>query len=1161
MSNNSPTQKCQKCGQPRVRQGKFCIICGTRFTETEPRFEIDEETEDSEALNDTAPIDTEDSSQVETSLPAKKSLISFEKGVDLLKYLRENLAVVLISTGAISIIGAIAFTVIMLLPEEIISGVEVPPIEGMIFDLFVIIGLLAILIKEGAVFLGYLHKKGTLDRWFSFVLLLVYWINLITFSLGLVQKSIFIDLGVSFPLIFIVLSLCNFIPSIVYFRRFKENIFSGILIINLVSVLYLLQWISPVDPILFTIAVYFLIILVILAVFLFKDPIPFIGLNFLLPIVFLSPYLLSNSVVIFVLLVLNVFPFIEILLRNYLNRERNLSNSVQTIGQLISPLGIITTSFAVFYGYLEAYISLALFAVPVIGFIVLKSFKPVFKRSQSANFVLIIFLIFATVLLDLSIGNSPVVLGVAFLLTIQTLAVVLGVDQTKQQSVFSNLSLLIILSLIVISLTKIDFVWKIVLIIVPIVVLCYLLLRKLPVDHNHVQIIVFGVEAFFLVSFVRTPSMDWMILPISLVLALLGLTTLVFFHRNEPSQEYSRDITIFVMVFEAVLLVIMLWTQSSIEMLYPVMILIVFAGMVLLVEGLRSITSEFQWINASFLVCFGLMTFWNEFDEMIVLIVTFLLILPIMVDLFKSKGMDKSSSSTTTHKIFNLNISLSGIGLSLIIFFEELSPINHGLIYLIVVITWLGMYFSARNSLGNQSVLTILTLPGIIFFFEMLLHETIFTPITEINYLYITSIILLLQIALLQFDKSFLKKETSAIIITPFVIGTAVFTLLSVIAFLIYDFTQLESYILIIGISIGIIVSTIFIEWQYESGLLILISSIPPLFYLTYLEALSYAFYLLPLMPIIVNFLIGFRYFKTSLSIRLQEFIIALYLILFVVLNPIQILVYSTALVSLYLVSWQILGLIKQKQHKATFILTNTVNAGLVLGLTLLLDPLPQDLFVLEITVSLILALGCLIIVFTSVSTVLHLLYWQFKEIDRNFSVFMTITLIFDSSAVIMALIALLSRYTDLKLDDILVFILISTIVLVLLFVLVYTKGFIIKSQISAGCLYVTTIWLILSSAYSPNIETVFLWMFFAPILMIVFLAKRDKSIGIIGLILYLVAGMQLLTHTLDFILLGDTEWVTILGLIIYGIEMVTLGIYASMTRKNSQETVIIDQL
>jgi hypothetical protein len=130
MSNNSPTQKCQKCGKPRVRQGKFCVICGTRFTETEPILEIGEQTEDS-----VAPIDTEGSSQAETILPVKKSLINLEKGTDLLKYLRENLAVVLISTGAISIIGAIAFTVIMLLPEEIISGVEVPPIEGMIFDL------------------------------------------------------------------------------------------------------------------------------------------------------------------------------------------------------------------------------------------------------------------------------------------------------------------------------------------------------------------------------------------------------------------------------------------------------------------------------------------------------------------------------------------------------------------------------------------------------------------------------------------------------------------------------------------------------------------------------------------------------------------------------------------------------------------------------------------------------------------------------------------------------------------------------------------------------------------------------------------------------------------------------------------------------------------
>jgi hypothetical protein len=92
-----------------------------------------------------------------------------------------------------------------------------------------------------------------------------------------------------------------------------------------------------------------------------------------------------------------------------------------------------------------------------------------------------------------------------------------------------------------------------------------------------------------------------------------------------------------------------------------------------------------------------------------------------------------------------------------------------------------------------------------------------------------------------------------------------------------------------------------------------------------------------------------------------------------------------------------------------------------------------------------------------------------------------------------------------------------------------------------------------LSSTHSPNIEAVFLWLFFAPILMIAYLTKKDKSIGLLGLVIYLIAGIRLFTHTIDFILLGDTEWLTILGLIVYGIEMVTLGIYTSLTKKSPQ--------
>jgi hypothetical protein len=1154
MSNNSSSQSCKKCGNPRVHKGKFCVKCGTRFADLVIELEsIDAK----DVVDSTVPTTIEEPRQAETAPIQRTSFISFNQGTSLIKYLRKNQSIVLIGVGTVSIIGAIAFTLLMLIPKDLISGIEVPPIEGMIFDLFVVLGLLAILIKEGAVLLGYLPKKSTLDRWFSFVLLLVFWVNLITFSLGLVEKSIFLDLGLSFSLIFLLLTIQNIFPSFIYFRRYEENIFSGILTINLVSVLYLFQWIIPADPMLYTITICFLVILVIVIALKWKDIVPFIGISILLPLIFLSPYLLSNSVVILVLLIFNLFPFIEALLRNYMSQDSDYSISILTIGQLTSPLGILTTCFAVFYGYLEPSISIILFAIPVFGFMGLKAIRPIFRKNQLTDFVIIIFLLFSTIFLDLSLGNSPVLLGVSILLTIQAIVLIIEILQTRQQVNKSIYTFLLLISLMTVSLTSIEFIWKILVVLIPLMSVFFLITRKIAVNHKQVQFIVFGVEIMFVLSFIRTPQIDWIIVPASLVLAFLGLCTFVFFHRTRQVEEYSLDIIIFSVIFEAILLVIMVWTQTSIEMLFPVVILIVFTGILLLAQVQRRVTTEFRWINASFLVCFGLMTFWNEFDEIITLTTTFLLMLPIMIDLIQSRGINKSSSISGSPKIFNLNLSLSGIGLSLIIFFEEFSPINHGLIYLIVIITWLGMYFSARNSLGSLSAITILILPGIIFFFELLLHETIFTPITEISYLFVTISVLLVPPILLQIDESFLKKETTKITVTPLLLGVTVITILSVLAFAIYEFNQQESAIIIAGISIGIIITTLFIKYQYESGLVLVISSIPPLFYLVNLDILSYLFYLLPLLPILVNFLVGFQYLKTSLSIRLQELIIIGYLVLFILLDPVQTIVYSTTLVSVFLFSWQIFGIIKRKHDKMSFILTNTINSGLMCGLIFLLDPLPQDLYVLGIPVSFILILVILSITFILLSTIMHLLYWQFKEIDENFSFLMALTLIFNCSAMIIAYIGLLTKYTDIMLGDILSFTLISTIVLIMLFLFVYMKEFLVKSQISSACLYVTTIWMITSSIHSPTIETVFLWIFFAPIFMIVYLTKRDRSIGLLGLILYLIAGIELFTNTLNFILLGDTEWLTILGFIVYGIEMVTLGIYTSITRKSHIEEVL----
>ncbi|MFX0204849.1 MAG: hypothetical protein ACFFDT_02610, partial [Candidatus Hodarchaeota archaeon] len=56
----------------------------------------------------------------------------------------------------------------------------------------------------------------------------------------------------------------------------------------------------------------------------------------------------------------------------------------------------------------------------------------------------------------------------------------------------------------------------------------------------------------------------------------------------------------------------------------------------------------------------------------------------------------------------------------------------------------------------------------------------------------------------------------------------------------------------------------------------------------------------------------------------------------------------------------------------------------------------------------------------------------------------------------------------------------------------------------------------------------------------------------ILGLLIYFFAGIRLIEYILDFVVMETTNWLTILGLILFGIELVTLGIYASLSKKSS---------
>ncbi|MFX0172815.1 MAG: hypothetical protein ACFE9L_12935, partial [Candidatus Hodarchaeota archaeon] len=510
---------CPKCGEPAIPQGKFCMSCGSRYPEA-----ILPPAEQEEPEMEQSPIEEplREEEDIESTPSTTQPLLTVEHGLNFLNLLRERFSTILIVLGALAIIAAISFSLLVLLPKEFISDIELPPIEGIVFDFFVIIGVIAVITKEGTVLLGYIPKKGALDRWFSFVLFLICWVNLVTFSLALVETSIFLVIGFSFQLIFIFLSVIVVLLSLLYFGRFKEPIFSIVFSIAIMSVLYLVQWIIPIDPLWFTFLIYIsTVLMLIIAQF---DGLPFIGAKILLPIMFMSPYLLSNSITIAILFLLVSFPIIDALLKRFILKESCIDNfAIQSIGDISSPLGSITVCFSVFYGHLDVIVSFFLLLIPVFGLIGLKTVQPTLRINPGRDLSLIVYLAFITAFFDLIINNLIVLAGISFLLIVHSSLTFFECRNISQYNFREYAAILLIISLIVVSLTKIDFIFKNYLIIVPLAVLLVLILKKNIVETKIVQSVVFGTEILLLPSFARTPFIDWFIIPGFGFCALLGL--------------------------------------------------------------------------------------------------------------------------------------------------------------------------------------------------------------------------------------------------------------------------------------------------------------------------------------------------------------------------------------------------------------------------------------------------------------------------------------------------------------------------------------------------------------------------------------------------------------------------------------------------------------
>ncbi|MHA2245975.1 MAG: zinc-ribbon domain-containing protein [Candidatus Hodarchaeales archaeon] len=1150
MDSKESPRKCPKCGVSLLPQAKFCTQCGTSLIDTiapppdhkEP--EVAQQTVQEPSIEtEVAPPDTTPS-QLDTTL---------DYGLNLLSSLRENISSVIVVLGVFSIIAAIAFTIIFLLPKEFVSDVEIPPLEGIIFDLFVILGLIAILAKELTVFLGYIPKKETLDRWFSFVLILISWINLITFSIRLVETSLFYQIGLNFSSIFIFLSLVNFLISLLYFWRYHEPLFSISFIMVIMSIVYLLPWIIPIDPEDYTILIFLTTFGVVIVSRLVKDIIPFITLTVLLPLMFLSPHLLSNSVVIAIISLLISFPFIEAFLRRLVIKKPEKKDlMIKTLSELCSTFGMVNVSFSVFYGHLPPEFSIFILTIPVFGFLILKVMNSNFQRLPLRDWPTSVFLLFTLVFFDFIIKDLLILFGVAFLLVIYSTFTVFEYMTFKQQNLQHYAEFVLIASLVTVSMTNLFFIWKICLLAIPLLTLLTLIQQKKTINQQLARSFVFGSEILFLLTFLRSPEFDLLVIPIFFIMAVIGVFILFIFYEENNKIKYSLDLTIFSLIFEVTLLVIMLWTESS-ESLYPVFLLLVLVAVISIIQLRQKIAQNFLWLNSTFVVCFGLMTYWNDFDVRGTVLTTFLLILPILIEVLLSKDIENSSIENSIVKNRNLNISFSAIGLALIVFFEELDPISHSLLFLIFPISWMIIYLSDKGSSNSLTVLSIIVYPGIIFTFEMLLEQTIFTPISDNMYLYLTLLVLAIPAITLQ-AVHFLRKRTE-ITINPFIIGTALTSLIIMVALWTYKFQLEELIVLVFGLTLAVIVSILLIKWQYESVLLLLVSFLPSTLYAGYIDFPStLAIYLIPIFPILLNFLMALTHMKTDLSVQLHEFLMLIYFGLFILFNPMKMIEYTTALMALFSISWFFLVLIKRKINQKWLILTNLLNSAFVLILIVFIDPLISESFikVLGMEIPLNTTLISLIIVIIAFVTILHLVKWQIAKISSEFSYLMALTLVFNSSSFVLSLIPLLIRSTEFEISYIVLGILAIFTILLISSLISYSRVSRLKPDISLACIYTTAVWVLLSSIYFSNIELIFLWIFFAPIFVMVFLTKQKKTIVFLGIVFYFMAGLRLIEHILEFVLSGNTEWATILGLIVFGIELVSLGIYQSISRKTT---------
>lgn len=1138
--------KCQNCGNEVPSQAKFCPKCGTSIKGTLSSKEI-------------TPGTTLKSKQIEeeSRSPTTQSSRSLVPIVSFWHFINTHIFQIFVVIGTLSLIAAVTFVIIAFIPRELITDIEIPPIEGFIFDFFVIISIILTLGKEISYILGYMRRKTILDKWFSFVILLIWWINLITYALNLVRTSIFYDLGVTLPQIFLLFSMIDLVVALFYFVRYRETLFSSTLVVSIMTIIYLQQWIIPVEPIIYTAIILMTSIILFLISLLTKNVVPTIGTMVLVPVMFLSPYILSNTWVIAIAVLFGSFPFVEIYLNRKVRTETpTLNKSINVISNVSSLFGIITLGFAVFYGHLGEEMFLLILSIIVMALIILKMLYKEHLVSPLKDWFLSVIIIFFIAFFDMISINIFILTGLAGIQTLFASFNFWEYVNTKNNQLIRYSEFLLLATLTIISITKIDFIPKSSFIILPLLSLLLLLHRRIEIDHTTVRLFVFGFSSLFILNFFQHTLYDWIIIPVYSLIALEGIVCIKIFHDIREQESFHLDLSILTLILEIDLLILMLGTTTRTEMIYPVIMLI---AVVILVSGVqlkRHIHEKFLWINSTYIIAFGIMVFWNEFDPIFTLIITMLTLLPLMLEKVSFSMLDLPVQLDRAIQSHNFNIALSALGLTLVILFEELDPVIHAILLLLGPLLWI--IISYQNNINN-SITTLLTLipSSFIFLVEMIIHNTLFTPITETFYLYSTLIVVSIPAIILQSAKILKKKELTVNHINPLIIMTAALGILITYSTWIYKLDIEVISLLYIILLVLFICSSIVITWQYESILLVIITFIPSILFRQDLGFHQLVLYILPILPLCFNIGIALKRMKSPFAVKIHEILMVIYLIFFIIFYPIKFLEYTALLATLLLISWQLLGILNKKLDPHMLEWTNFLNSILVLVLIIFIESFIPETTVLVGNVVLNLN-GIFLGIITAILGISILLIMIYSQIKREIiarPILVSGTLVSSFSALILTGVSLLIRTTDISFEilELGILVLASSLLMGNLVISILITR--INTQIFAGITLATSAWVVIVSEYFPNIELIFLWITFAPVLLGFYFKTRDRNYIISGVVFYMITSIRLLAAILNSLQTGVTNWLAIIGLIFLGVELISIGMYKVQEKREPKST------